>query len=92
MFNVWGSMVYRCKCGNEKRMHLEVGVEGPGKQNEMPCPFCIVCPDCHKLDMVHVDWARDEAFAPRGIQKGESYFRLDRKAGCGRPVHQVNKA
>jgi len=93
MFDVWGSMVYRCEsCGNEKRMYLEVGVEGPGKQNEMPCPFCIRCPECNKLDMTHVDWVKDEAFTPRRIQKSESYFRLDRNAGCGRAVHQSNKA
>lgn len=92
MFKVWGSMIYRCgSCEHERRMYLEVGVEGPPGQKEMPCPFCIACPNCGQLDMVHDDWHKDEQFKPREIQKGESYFRLDKKAGCGRAVHKARE-
>jgi len=86
---VWGSMLYRCEsCGHEERMYLEVGVEGPPGKKKMPCPFCIICPECGALDMVHVDWHKDEEFEPRQIHKGESYFRLDKENECGRPVYK----
>lgn len=92
MFKVWGSMIYHCDtCGYEKRMYLEVGVEGPPGKKKMPCSFYIKCPMCGALDMNHIDWHRDEAFKPREIKRGESYFRIDKKYGCGRPVHPKEK-
>ena len=87
-FKVWGTMVYRCNsCNHEETMFLEVGVEGPPGQKEMPCPFCIVCPKCGELDMNHVDWHKDTEFEPMPAIKGMSYFRLDKRHGCGRPVY-----
>lgn len=92
MFKVWGSFLYKCSnCGHDRKMFLEVGVEGPLGKNKMPCPFCIRCPECGELTMKHIDWHRDEAFEPRQIQKHESYFRLSKskdEMACGRPVYK----
>jgi len=89
MTKVWGSMLYRCEsCGYEERMYLEVGVEGPLGKKKMPCPFCITCPKCESLNMIHVDWDKDESFEARELKNGESYFKLDEEYGCGRPVYK----
>ena len=84
---VWGSMNYACNCGATRKMFLEVGVEGPKGMKEMPSPFSIICPECGELEMVHVDWRRDDKFEICKLQPGDSYFELDAEYGCGKPVH-----
>ena len=91
MPEVWGSMLYICRdCGHDRRMYLEVGVEGPPGHKEMPCPFSITCPVCHNFgSMRHTLWYLDEAFPPRKVKEHESYFKLSKSKSanaCGRAV------
>ena len=89
MTKIWASMIYKCQsCGFAKLMYLEMGVEGPEGQKQMPCPFCIRCSKCGELNMVHVAWELDNYFEPRELKEKESYFMVDEEARCGRPIHR----
>lgn len=90
----WKAFNYRCEvCGKEFKIYLQVGVEGPADQNEMPSPFSLSCPNECKgfFPLMHVDWWRDEDVWPiRNAKKGDYIFVLDKETGCGTPVEIMN--
>lgn len=76
---VWGSMLYRCDDGHEERVYLGVGVEGPGELRAesayIASPFMIGCRYCESTSS-HVEWEKDEEFAPRDPPPGVRYFKI----------------
>ncbi|ELC8411545.1 hypothetical protein [Clostridium perfringens] len=87
---VHGAFMYKCgKCGHMELMYLETGVEGENKKQ--PCPFIIRCPKCNELAMQHVLWRMDNFFESRELCKNESYFTLNKKGDCAKPVFNIEE-
>jgi hypothetical protein len=87
---VWKVFHYRCEvCGKIIQMYLQEGVEGPNREECIPSPFSISCPNgCNGLGpMIHIAWHMDiDVIPPRLIKEGEYVFLYDHEAGCGRPA------
>lgn len=59
-------MWYACKCGHRERLwNLRDGVT----------PFGLGCPSCGGLELMHVDWKRDEAAPGHRLNRGQRFFR-----------------
>jgi hypothetical protein len=91
---IWKSYRYRCeKCGCAITIHLQEGVEGPDRNNYIPSPFSINCPNwCDGLcPMLHASWHLDaEINPPRLAKDGEYVFLYDNETGHGLPVKIVD--
>lgn len=91
---VHGAFGYVCRsCGERRLLWLEKGLEEacnnkliePSGLPHKPTPFCIVCPRCRKLEMMHTGGAMYlPTFEP--AKKGDDLFINSKKHDCGKPV------
>ena len=91
---VHGAFGYVCRsCGERRLLWLEKGLEErcnmklkePSGLPHKPTPFCIACPSCGKLDMIHAGGC---IYFPEFelAKKGQDLFINSKKYDCGKPV------